>query len=240
MPVAGVGRSSFYRYLEREGLTRLGESYRVAPEIVHQPREALLLDWGKLRDVEDPSTGKKRTLWMFVGVLGYSRLLMVRLVWTMDVMTTLEALEGMFRTMKGVPFKVTTDNPKCMALKASEYEPVLNPAAERFAAHYGVVVECLPPRDPQKKGKVERPMSYCRRLYEAHGNGWSGIEESQAYMDGKLEVANQRRHGVNAGRLRFDLKGAWYRAPPRPARGVHRPRPDAGPAPDSSRRGGFR
>jgi transposase len=196
LPVAGVGRSSFYRYLEREGLTRLGESYRVVPEIVHKAGEALLLDWGKLRDVVDPVTGKKRTLWMFVGVLGYSRLLMVRLVWTMDVMTTLEALEGMFRTMKGVPFKVTTDNPKCMSLEASDYEPVLNPAVERFAAHYGVVVECLPPRDPQKKGKVERPMSYCRRLYEAHGESWSGIEESQAYMDRKLEVANQRRHGT--------------------------------------------
>lgn len=169
LPVAGIGRSSFYRYLEREGLTRLGESYRVVPEIVHRPGEALLLDWGKLRDVVDPATGKKRTLWMFVGVLGFSRWLMVRLVWTMDAATPLEALEGMFRTMKGVPFKVTIDNPKCVALEASDYEPVLNPAVERFAAHYGVVVECLPPGDPQKKGKVERPMSYCRRLYEAHG-----------------------------------------------------------------------
>lgn len=196
LPVVGVGRSSFYRYLEREGLTRLGESYRVVPEIVHRPGEALLLDWGKLRDVVDPSTGRKKTLWMFVGVLGYSRFLMVRLVWTMDTATTLEALEGMFRTMGGVPQKVTIDNPKCVALEASDYEPVLNPAVERFAAHYGVVVECLPPRDPQKKGKVERPMPYCRRLYEAHGDPWAGIEESQIYLDRKLGVANQRRHGT--------------------------------------------
>jgi transposase len=196
LPVAGIGRSSFYRYLEREGLTRLGESYRVVPEIVHRPGEALLLDWGKLRDVAELTTGKKRTLWMFVGVLGFSRFMMVRLVWTMDTATTLEALEGMFRAMKGVPFKVTIDNPKCVALEASDYEPVLNPVVERFAAYYGVVVECLPPGDPQKKGKVERPMSYCRRLYEAHGDVWSGIEESQAYLDRKLEVANQRRHGT--------------------------------------------
>jgi hypothetical protein len=39
-------------------------------------------------------------------------------------------------------------------------------------------------------------MSYCRRLYEAHGEAWNGIEESQSYMEQKLEVANQRRHGT--------------------------------------------
>ena len=200
LPVTGVSRSSFYRFLERHQFNRLGESYRVVPEIRHQPGEALLLDWGKLRDVQDPGTGRKRALWVFVGVLGFSRYLMVRLVWTMDTPTTLGAIESMLRQLGGVPFKITIDNPKCMALKASLYEPLLNPAVERFAAHYGVLVECLPPADPQKKGKVERPMPYCRRLYEAHGEDWQGIEESQAYLEGKLKLANQRRHGTTTKR----------------------------------------
>lgn len=200
LPVAGISRSSFYRYLERHKLNRVGESYRVVPEIRHAPGEALLLDWGKLRDVIDPLTGRKQTLWMFVGVLGFSRYLMVRLVWTMDTVVTLRAIESMFRQIGGTPFKVTIDNPKCIALEASDYEPLLNPAVERFAAHYGVLVECLPPADPAKKGKVERPMPYCRRLYEAHGEQWLGIEESQAYMERKLMVANQRRHGTTLRR----------------------------------------
>ncbi len=71
-----IGRSSFYRFLQRHDLHGLGErtrpSLRVVPEIVHRPGEALLLDWGKLRDVIDPETGKKRILWAFVGVLGFS------------------------------------------------------------------------------------------------------------------------------------------------------------------------
>jgi transposase len=198
--VKGVSRSSFYRYLERHKLNRLGETYRVVPEIRHQPGEALLLDWGKLRDVADPITGRKRPLWMFVGVLGFSRYLLVRLVWTMDTVTTLRAIERMFRALGGVPFKVTMDNPKCIALEASTYEPLLNPAVERFASHYGVLVECLPPADPQKKGKVERPMPFCRRLYEAHGEAWLGIEESQAYLERKLVIANERRHGTTLRR----------------------------------------
>lgn len=200
LPLAGITRSSFYRYLDRYQLNRVGECFRVVPEIRHQPGEALILDWGKLRVVLDPVTGRRKTLWMFVGVLGFSRYLMARLVWTMDVETTLMVLESMLREIAGVPTKITIDNPKCIALEASLYEPLLNPAAERFAAHYGLVIEALPPADPQKKGKVERQMPYVRRLYEAHGEAWLGLEESQHYLDRKVVLANDRRHGTTLRR----------------------------------------
>lgn len=196
LPVPGISRSSFYRYLARNGLNRLGENNRVIPEIIHKPGEALLLDWGKLCDVMDPITGKKTPLWVFAGVLGFSRYMMVRLVWTNDTTTTLNAIESMFQELGGVPFKLTLDNPKCFALSASKYEPLLNPALERFASHFGVIIECLPPRAPEKKGKVERPIPYIRRLYEAHGNDWKGKEESQEYMTRKMVIANDRRHGT--------------------------------------------
>ena len=192
-----IGRSSFYRYLRRHKLQDLGEHVRrVVPEIVHRPGEALLLDWGKLRDVIDPETGKKKPLWAFVGVLGFSRYMMVRLVWSNDLPTTMEAIQSMLREIGGVPCRITSDNPKCFAIEASNYEPLLNPLFERVAAHYGCAIECLPPAAPEKKGKVERPMPYVRRLYEAHGDRWLGIEESQQYIDRKLEIANERTHGT--------------------------------------------
>jgi transposase len=192
-----VSRSSFYRYLEKHKIHDLGKSYRrVVPEIISEPGECLQLDWGKLRDVTDPKTGKKKTLWMFAGVLGFSRYRMVRLVWSNSVEETLAAIESMFKEIGGVPFKITSDNPKCFALKADKYDPLLNPAIERFASHYGTLMECLPPRDPQKKGKVERMMPHIRRLYEAHGDAWHGIEESQEYLDRKISIANQKRHGT--------------------------------------------
>lgn len=195
-----IGRSSFYRFLRRHDLYGIGEhartGLRVVPEIVHRPGEALLLDWGKLRDVIDPETGKKRILWAFVGVLGFSRYLTVRLVWSNDIPTTMGSIESMLAELGGVPERVTSDNPKCFATEASKYEPLLNPAFERLAAHYSFRIECLPPADPEKKGKVERPMSYIRRLYQAHGDVWRGLEESQAYLDQKLVIANQRKHGT--------------------------------------------
>jgi hypothetical protein len=189
-----VPRSSFYRFLDRHKLRDLGESFRHTPEIRHEPGEALLLDWGKLRDVVE--NGKKKTLWAFVGVLGFSRYMMVRLVWSNDVPTTIAAIESMLQELGGVPARLTSDNPKCFALEASLYEPILNPVLERMGSHYGFRLECLPPADPEKKGKVERPMPYVRRLYQAHGNEWHGLEESQNYISGKVSLANERKHGT--------------------------------------------
>ena len=192
-----IARSSFYRFLNRHGILRLGEKQRrVVPEIIHRPGEALILDWGKLRDFVDPETGKKKTVWAFVGTLGFSRYLMVRLVQSCDLETTITAIESMLRELGGVPERLTSDNPKCFALEASDYEPLLNPGLELFISHYQVRMECLPPADPQKKGKVERMMPYVRRLYEAHGREWLGLQESQDYISHKLELANQRIHGT--------------------------------------------
>jgi hypothetical protein len=193
-----VSRSSFYRFLHRHALCELGDNARkrVVPEIIHAPGEALILDWGKLRDVLDPLTGKKRTLWAFVGVLGFSRYMMVRLVWSNETKLTLGTIEDMLSEIGGVPGRITSDNPKCFAIEASLYDPLLNPAFERMASHYGVRIECLPPADPEKKGKVERLMPYVRRLYEAHGMEWAGIEESQSYLNKKVALANERVHGT--------------------------------------------
>ena len=155
------------------------------------------MDWGKLCDVLERETGRVRTLWAFVGVLGYSRYMMVRLVWTNDVATTLPAIESMFREIGGVTTKATSDNPKCFALKAHRYDPLLNPAFQRFSAHYHFTIECLPPRDPKKKGKVERLMLFVRRLFEAYPkDDWQGLAHAQEYLDRKVSIANERRHGT--------------------------------------------
>ena len=198
-----VGRSSFYRFLDRHSLHDLGKSYRapslIAP-IVHEPGEALIMDWGKVRDVMDPATGVKRTLWAFVGVLGHSRYMCVKLVWTNDVPTTCAAIESMLGELGGVPRRLTSDNPKCFSITADFHDPILNPAFLRFAAHYGFVLECLPPRDPQKKGKVERMIPFARRLFESYPTEFTSLSHAQAHMDRKVALANERRHGTTCER----------------------------------------
>ena len=191
--------STLLRFLSRHkfyDLSGRSETRRVVPEIISAPAETLQLDWGKLRDVIDPVTGKKKTLWAFVGIMGFSRYMMVKLVWDNKVETTLRAIEEMFNELGGVPKRIISDNPKCFTTTASKYEPILNPAFERFCSHYDIIPEILPPRDPQKKGKVERAMPYVRRLYEAHGLTWDGLEESQNYLNKKVVLANERKHGT--------------------------------------------
>ena len=189
--------SSFYRFLNNHGLKKSdNKSSRVIPEIIHAPGEALQLDWGKVRDVIDPKTGKKKTLWALVGIVGFSRYMIVHFVWDNKTETTLEVIQKMFSELGGVPERIISDNPKCFSLEASKYEPKLNPAFDRFCHHYGVLPEILPPYDPEKKGKVERAMPYVRRLFEAYGKDWNSIEDAQEYMNNKVSKANERVHGT--------------------------------------------
>jgi len=124
----------------------------------------------------------------------------VRLTLSQDLETTLTLLESMFQEIGGVPFKVTSDNPKIFALKACRHDPLLNPVYERFAAYYDLKIECLPPADPQKKGKVERPMPFVRRLFEAYSGNWLAIESAQSFINKQLTLANDRRHGTTGDR----------------------------------------
>jgi hypothetical protein len=186
-------------------LDEVSRAARVVPEIVHQPAEALILDWGELCAVLDPVSGARRTLWVLLAVLGFSRYLCARVVWRNDVATTLSAIESIWQELGGISSKLTSDNPKCFSITACQYEPVLNPALLRFAAHYGFIVECLPPRSPTMKGKIERMVPYVRRLYEAHGE-FISLDESQQYLNQKLLIANQRKHGSTQRRPVDDLQ----------------------------------
>jgi len=192
-----ISRSSFYRFMSRHELDKLSKKVpKASAPIVHEPGEALILDWGKLKDVVDKTTGEIRTLWAFVGVMGFSRYMMIRLVWTNSVEVTMDAIEGMLQELGGVPRRLTSDNPKCFAIKADKYDPTLNPSFERIAHHYGFRIECLPPQDPKKKGKVERMMPYARRLFEAFNADNFQMENAQEYINKKCGIANERRHGT--------------------------------------------
>ena len=198
LPIS-VPRSNFYRYLHRQKLFTVAAPRNVM-ELIHAPGECLQVDWGKLFDVIDKSTGRKKTIWIFVGVLGHSRYEMARVVECLDFRTTIEVLSSMFTELGGVPQKVTSDNPKVFVKEASEYEPLINPAFERFASAYGFTVEALPPASPEKKGKVERMMPMKRRLFESYTVDDYVLETAQAHINRKLAIANERKHGTHLQR----------------------------------------
>ncbi|MFM8342709.1 MAG: Mu transposase domain-containing protein [Methylomonas sp.] len=193
LPVS-VPRASFYRYIERQNL-QTDRILRSSPEIIHGPGECLQVDWAKVGEVEE--SGRKRTLWAFIGVLGHSRYTMVRLMFKCDYGATVAALQSMFFEMEGCPKKITSDNPKVFVTEASRHEPVLNAGYERFASRSGFTIEALPPADPKKKGKVERSVQLVRRLFESFDMQQFNMENAQAHMDRKLHMANDRKHGTH-------------------------------------------
>jgi len=190
-----IPRSNFYRYLHRHKL--MSKVLRNVMEIIHAPGECLQVDWGKLFDVVDSATGKKKTIWIFIGVLGHSRYEMARVVERLDFATTIEILISMFEELGGIPRKVTSDNPKVFVKKACLYEPLINPGFERFASHYDFTVEALQPEDPETKGKVERMVPVKRRLFESYEVKNYSLESAQAHIDRKLRIANERKHGTH-------------------------------------------
>jgi hypothetical protein len=191
-----VPRSNFYRYLHRHDLMSKVLARNVM-ELIHAPGECLQVDWGKLFDVVDKTTGKKKTIWIFIGILGHSRFEMARVVEKLDYSTTMELIMSMFEELGGVPRKVTSDNPKVFVRKACYFEPLINPAFERFASHYNFTVEALPPADPEKKGKVERMVPVKRRLFESYDKNNYSLESAQAHINRKLSIANERKHGTH-------------------------------------------
>jgi hypothetical protein len=198
LPTA-VPRSNFYRYLHRQKLMDQAPSRNIM-ELIHGPGECLQVDWGKLFDVKDKVTGKKKTIWIFIGILGHSRYEMARVVERLDYSTTVEVMISMFEELGGIPRKLTSDNPKVFVKKASDFEPVINPAFERFASHYGFTVEALPPAAPEKKGKVERMVPVKRRLFESYAIGNYDLTTAQAHIDRKLRLTNERKHGTHLER----------------------------------------
>jgi hypothetical protein len=96
-----VPRSSFYRFLIRHRLNEKAKLLRVVPEIVHAPGEALLVDWGYLWTIEHE--GRREKLWAFIGILGFSRYMVVRLMTSCEQANVLEALGEMYTDIGGVP-----------------------------------------------------------------------------------------------------------------------------------------
>ena len=194
--MVSLPKSTFYRYLHRWNLMGI-DFFKNVPEIIHAPGECLQVDWGKLADVYNPTTGKTKVVWVFIGTMGHSRYRMVRVVECGDYKTTIAALTSMLEELGGVPWKITSDNPKVFVKKASLYEPTLNPGYERFASYYSFTIEALPPADPRLKGKVERIVNPVRRLFESYDFKTYSLASAQAHIDRKLELHNERKHSTH-------------------------------------------
>ena len=123
-----------------------------------EPGEVAQVDFGEVGRLFDPETQRLRRAWAFVMVLGFSRQMVVRVVFDQKLTTWLRLHVEAFEELGGVVRTVVPDNLKAAVIRAAfgvSSSTALNRSYRELARHYGFKVDPTPPYAPQKKGKVE-------------------------------------------------------------------------------------
>ena len=130
-----------------------------------QPGECAQVDFGAGPKLVDELTGLVTKTWIFVMVLAWSRHMYAEIVLRQDVETWLGCHRRAFEWFNGFPQKITIDNAKCAITKACYYDPVVQRSYGDCAQGYGFIISACPPRDPQKKGRVESGVKYVKNAF---------------------------------------------------------------------------
>jgi len=183
---------------------RLEKARGVQPEDVAIPVETApghvaQVDFGYVGKLYDPEQGVLRKAYVFVMVLGFSRRMVVRIVFDQKVETWLRLHIEAFEELGGVPAVVVPDNLKAAVVQAA-FGPsevtALHRSYRELARYYGFKVDPTPVRSPEKKGKVEAGVKYVKRnFFAAREERDAGILRVQlaAWAD---QIAGNRIHAT--------------------------------------------
>ena len=171
----------------------------VAIPVETAPGMVAQVDFGYVGKLYDPQTKTLRKAWCFVMVLGYSRHMIVRVVFDQKIETWLALHVEVFAELGGVIETVVPDNLKAAVIRAAfgvDGTTELNRSYRELARFYGFKVDPTPPYAPKKKGKVESSVKYVK------GNFFAGREESDVdelrpeLARWTREIAGMREHGT--------------------------------------------
>jgi transposase len=158
------------------------------------------VDFGECGVIE--INGERKKLYVFVMVLGYSRMMYTRFVTSMKRPVFLTCLREGFERL-GIPKELLLDNLKA----AVDAHPIgegaqvrFNPEFLAFCDHYGVVPKAAPPYWPRVKGKVERGVGYVKGNFLL-GLKFTDLADLNQQVDAWTDnVANTRIHGTTGER----------------------------------------
>jgi len=161
--------------------------------------EIAQVDFGAIGKLWDPDTGRMREAYVFVLVLGYSRHMVVRIVFDQKIATWLRLHVEAFEELGAVPRVMVPDNLKAAVVRAAfgvAEDPMLNRSYRELARHYGFKIDPTPPHSPKKKGKVESGVKYVKRNFIAPRAGLDIAALRLELPRWVLEVAGMRKHGT--------------------------------------------
>lgn len=161
----------------------------------HVAGERVFVDYaGPTLRVVDRASGEIRHAQIFVGVLGASNYTYAEAHWSQRLPDWIAAHTRMFEFFGGVPAVIVCDNLKSAVIKASRTEPVLNPAYQNLADHYGALVLPARPHKPKDKGKVENAVLVVERwiLFRLRHQVFDSLAELNAAIRVLLDDLNAR------------------------------------------------
>lgn len=164
----------------------------------HIPGVQAQVDWAFVGHLDFQGTPRK--LWLFVGVLAYSRALFAEFVLDLSVDGLRRSLRRMGEHFGGHPREWLFDNAKTVVVQRYGHAVRLHPLLMEASAHYCVQAKLCTPRRAQEKGIVERAIRYLRTRFLAGRKIPSvarGNEELRTFIE---EIAHPRTHPRLAGR----------------------------------------
>lgn len=172
----------------------------VAIPVVTDPGQVAQVDFKYAGLLRDPERNCERKAWVFLMVLGHSRHMFAKVVFDQRAETWQKLHMDAFAFFGGVPRVIVPDNLKAAVVTAAFCggdDPHLQRGYRELARHYGFTIDPAPPRDPEKKGKVEAGAKYVGISFLATLPEGLDLDEANARLRRwVLEVAGARVHGT--------------------------------------------
>lgn len=161
------------------------------------PGEQAQCDWGYCGRYRDEA-GKLHSVYAFLIVLSFSRLLFATFTTRMHLKTLVRCHQQAFQFFGGWPQVILYDNMKQVRLDQQTW----NPQFMDFAGHYGFTPKTHRPYRPRTKGKVERMVHYLKDGF-LNGRSFADFDDLNTQARAWLEEeANCRIHQTTKARPR--------------------------------------
>ena len=154
--------SSFKRFTKANNLrSEKGTTCRIE----QPPGQETQVDYATVGRLINPMTGRKTTLYVFIGTLSSSRHKYAEFVFKQDQKSFVESHVKMFNFFRGLTKTITLDNLKAGVITPDLYDPRINRAYAEMAEHYGCFINPCRVAAPKDKGKVERDVQTIREEF---------------------------------------------------------------------------
>ena len=160
-----------------------------------EPGKQSQVDFGEFGHID--MDGKRRKLYAFSMILGYSRYRYVEFTTDISTENVIRMHLNAFSFFGGFTDTILYDNMKQIIIdrKIRASESRFNPKFMDFAEYYGIVIRLCYPYRPETKGKIENTIKYLRYNFWA-GRSFESLQDINSQCQEWLQKVNSQVHGT--------------------------------------------